>query len=278
MYVSDRRRIFPELRHAAEHQDLVAGLVVLALLVGGGLAVGRWAGNPIADLNDNLAAAVTPSGPADALDGGIDNAGRDAAGATAGRAAEGTELAAAAKPRPEASVGDFGAPARGSAGPTATVAVDNYADPGLATTTSASGFRFGTSADTTDTTVASPAAQALALELQRMNDEQFPLFASDSTTLVGDARPVLNRLVDLLESHPTVRIEIAGHTDSFGAATGNLKLSQSRAKVVREYLVEAGIDESRVTAVGYGETEPRASNDTAPGRAKNRRIEFRAIG
>lgn len=254
----------------------MAGLVVLVLLVGGGLAVRNWAGNPLAAFNEDLAASVHPGARSHAGDPSAIGSPPPPADPRPGQAAPSSASDPAA-PKSEVTVGQFGAPVRGSAGPVSTVVVDNYADSGVTSTTALAGFRFGTSADTTDTTKPSPEALALAAELERMNDEQFPLFASDSTTLVGDARPVLNRLVDLLETHPTMRIEVAGHTDSFGAAAGNLKLSQSRAKVVREYLIEAGIDENRVVATGYGETEPRASNDTAAGRAKNRRIEFRVL-
>ena len=69
-------------------------------------------------------------------------------------------------------------------------------------------------------------------------------------------------------------IEIAGHTDSDGAADKNLALSKRRAEAVVNYLVEAGVDTSRVSAEGYGETRPIASNDTAEGKAQNRRIEI----
>jgi OOP family OmpA-OmpF porin len=71
----------------------------------------------------------------------------------------------------------------------------------------------------------------------------------------------------------SVRIQISGHTDNVGNPQRNRALSQSRAEAVRAYLVEHGIDGSRVEAIGYGDTRPVASNDTEAGRQQNRRIE-----
>ena len=67
---------------------------------------------------------------------------------------------------------------------------------------------------------------------------------------------------------------MAGHTDSQGAPENNLDLSQRRAEAVTSYIGESGVDTSRITSAGYGETKPVASNDTPEGRAQNWRIEF----
>lgn len=76
------------------------------------------------------------------------------------------------------------------------------------------------------------------------------------------------------KNYPGVEIEIAGHTDSVGSDAYNQKLSQRRAKAVRDYLIaNFGMDPARLTAVGYGESKPIASNDTDAGRAENRRME-----
>jgi outer membrane protein OmpA-like peptidoglycan-associated protein len=72
-------------------------------------------------------------------------------------------------------------------------------------------------------------------------------------------------------------MEISGHTDNTGSLKLNTRLSQSRAEAVVEYLVEHGIDASRLDAMGYAFSQPIAPNDTAEGRAKNRRVEFKIL-
>jgi OOP family OmpA-OmpF porin len=71
-----------------------------------------------------------------------------------------------------------------------------------------------------------------------------------------------------------VVVEVAGHTDSVGTDQYNQGLSERRANSVRDYLVEQGVRASRLTAVGYGENRPVATNDTADGRQENRRVEL----
>jgi OOP family OmpA-OmpF porin len=78
-----------------------------------------------------------------------------------------------------------------------------------------------------------------------------------------------------LQAQQNFNVEIAGHTDSTGSASYNENLSDQRAKSVRQYLIEQGIDADRLTARGYGELEPIASNENQSGRAMNRRVEFR---
>lgn len=102
-------------------------------------------------------------------------------------------------------------------------------------------------------------------------------FELDSARLTLNAREVLDRVVRTLQGQPTLRVEIAGHTDSTGSASYNQRLSQERAASVRSYLVSAGIESFRLVARGYGETQPIASNETDYGRARNRRVEFRTI-
>jgi outer membrane protein OmpA-like peptidoglycan-associated protein len=74
-----------------------------------------------------------------------------------------------------------------------------------------------------------------------------------------------------------LKVEIQGHTDSFGVEIYNKDLSERRALSVKKYLTKNGVDEKRLTTVGFGETSPVATNKTAEGRAKNRRIEFKEI-
>ena len=98
---------------------------------------------------------------------------------------------------------------------------------------------------------------------------------SDVLTPVGVA--LLDEILAALEQVPNVPIEIAGHTDSQGDALENLDLSERRAQTALDYLVAAGQDPVRFVVKGYGEDAPVASNETAEGRARNRRIEFKAL-
>lgn len=85
----------------------------------------------------------------------------------------------------------------------------------------------------------------------------------------------LDQIVDDMKNDPSLKVEVQGYTDSIGSAKYNMKLSQRRANAVRNYLVKkGGISADRITAVGYGETRPVASNKTKEGRAKNRRVEI----
>ena len=74
-----------------------------------------------------------------------------------------------------------------------------------------------------------------------------------------------------------MKIEVAGHTDNVGEPESNLTLSNNRALAVFNYLQAQGIDAGRMTAIGYGDTRPTASNDTEAGRAENRRTEFKIL-
>ncbi len=87
----------------------------------------------------------------------------------------------------------------------------------------------------------------------------------------------LNELSVLMKKKPKFKLLIDGHTDNVGKAPYNMKLSQNRADAVKKYLVEKGIDPSRITAKGYGMTKPVASNKTPEGRQKNRRVEFTIV-
>lgn len=88
----------------------------------------------------------------------------------------------------------------------------------------------------------------------------------------------LDKVVQLLTENPTLKIQIAGHTDNVGAATDNLKLSDNRAKAVINYLVANGIDVKRLSFKGFGATQPIADNKTEEGKAMNRRTELKVIG
>ncbi len=95
-------------------------------------------------------------------------------------------------------------------------------------------------------------------------------------TKVGDASlPVLNTILSLLQKNPNLQIEIAGHTDNIGSKVTNKAVSQRRAQAVKDWLVQNGVDAGRLTARGYGEAIPLATNDDEfEGRELNRRIEI----
>ncbi len=102
-------------------------------------------------------------------------------------------------------------------------------------------------------------------------------FDTGKSLLRPESSKELDKLVDYMKSKKTLVIEIAGHTDNVGKPDANIKLSNDRANAVRNYLISHGIDGSRVTAKGYGDTSPVASNDTDQGKQKNRRTEVRVI-
>ena len=84
-------------------------------------------------------------------------------------------------------------------------------------------------------------------------------------------------MAEYMKLKKTIVIEISGHTDNVGTPENNLKLSQDRANSVRAYLIKKGIAEARVSAKGYGDTQPIALNDTDANKQKNRRTEVRVI-
>jgi outer membrane protein OmpA-like peptidoglycan-associated protein/tetratricopeptide (TPR) repeat protein len=92
--------------------------------------------------------------------------------------------------------------------------------------------------------------------------------------LKPESTPELTRLVALLKNQPTLKIEISGHTDSSGDKKANQLLSENRAKSVKDFLVQNGIQADRITYKGYGDARPVASNESEEGRAQNRRTEF----
>ena len=99
-------------------------------------------------------------------------------------------------------------------------------------------------------------------------------FATNSAELRPESKNELNKLKELLDDNPNMRIRLNGHTDNEGDDADNLSLSDRRAHAVRTYLINKGILADRLEAKGYGETKPVASNDTPEGRQKNRRTEF----
>ena len=97
-------------------------------------------------------------------------------------------------------------------------------------------------------------------------------FDNDSATIKPESYPDLDRAVQLLQTNDRLNATIEGHTDSNGSDAYNLRLSQRRADAVRQYLVDKGVNASRLAAVGRGESQPIADNATTEGRAQNRRV------
>jgi OOP family OmpA-OmpF porin len=101
------------------------------------------------------------------------------------------------------------------------------------------------------------------------------LFDFDKAVIKKDFYPVLDETKKIFDDYPTMKVQIDGHADSKGSDAYNQKLSERRAKAVMMYLVNSvGIDASRLSAVGYGESKPAYPNDTEELRALNRRVEF----
>lgn len=102
-------------------------------------------------------------------------------------------------------------------------------------------------------------------------------FETGRWEIVKGSEYELNKVAELLNQNPTLRIELGGHTDNVGRPEANQKLSEQRAKAVYDYLISKGIATNRLTYKGYGETQPVATNDTEEGRSENRRTEIKVL-
>lgn len=103
------------------------------------------------------------------------------------------------------------------------------------------------------------------------------LFNSGKASFQKQTFPVLQSITAILKEYPNSRFSIEGHTDSDGKDAFNQKLSEERAKAVKDYLIENGIDSDRLSSIGYGESKPIDTNKTAKGKANNRRVEVKLI-
>jgi outer membrane protein OmpA-like peptidoglycan-associated protein len=100
------------------------------------------------------------------------------------------------------------------------------------------------------------------------------LFDVDSAQLSPGAYDRLRSLARTLNNYPKSQVIIKGHTDSTGEASYNQRLSEQRSDRVRQFLIAEGVNPSRITAIGFGESMPLSTNETAAGRAQNRRVEI----
>ena len=100
------------------------------------------------------------------------------------------------------------------------------------------------------------------------------LFETDSAKLTPNADSVVGRVAQVMKEHPDLKVAVVGNTDDTGEFNYNLQLSERRAKAFYDALVKAGVPSNRLAAVGVGPLNPVASNDTAEGRAQNRRVDL----
>ncbi|MCH8180700.1 MAG: OmpA family protein [Proteobacteria bacterium] len=125
------------------------------------------------------------------------------------------------------------------------------------------------------------ATAGTGVDVVRTPDNQLKLnipsdisFATGSAALKPELREVLQQFAQGLKENPGTLVRVVGHTDNVGSDTLNNKLSLERADTVRDFLEDRGVSRSRIEVAGRGEREPVASNDSAEGRAKNRRVEI----
>ncbi|MBZ6379510.1 hypothetical protein B5C34_07425 [Pacificimonas flava] len=102
-------------------------------------------------------------------------------------------------------------------------------------------------------------------------------FATNSSTISPEFRPVLDEVAQVLNEYERSFVDVYGHTDSDGTEAYNQRLSEQRAQSVADYLISSGVIRQRIATRGFGETQPIASNETATGKAQNRRVELKIV-
>lgn len=116
-----------------------------------------------------------------------------------------------------------------------------------------------------------PLAEGQIMQLNNL------FFEQSRANLLPESQPELQRLYALLIDNPAIEIELGGHTDSQGSASANMELSRRRVEVVRDFLLEKGIDRRRILTKGYGETKPLYDNSQEASRQRNRRVEVKIL-
>ncbi|MGO2102280.1 MAG: OmpA family protein [Psychroflexus halocasei] len=125
-------------------------------------------------------------------------------------------------------------------------------------------------------TVANNGCPEVSDEVQKeLNDYAKTInFATGKTSITKDSQEALDAIIAILDEYPNAKFTVEGHTDTVGSAKNNMELSDARALSVKNFLVENGVDEFRLSSKGYGETKPVKTNKTRSGRAANRRVEI----
>ncbi len=128
-------------------------------------------------------------------------------------------------------------------------------------------------------TVANNGCPEVTEEVQKqLNDyARTILFDTGKSSIKAESTSVMVDIIQILNEYPTSKFTVEGHTDSVGSESLNQKLSEERANSVRDFLIDKGIGADRLTAIGYGEAKPIATNNTRAGRAENRRVEINLI-
>jgi outer membrane protein OmpA-like peptidoglycan-associated protein len=126
--------------------------------------------------------------------------------------------------------------------------------------------------------IAPPVRQRVNVRNNKIEIDEKIQFAHDKATILEVSHGLLNEVVQAVKDNGHIKkILIEGHASSEGDAAHNLKLSDERAKAVMAYLVEHGISKDRLSAKGFGSSDPIADNKTEDGREKNRRVEFTIV-
>jgi len=128
-------------------------------------------------------------------------------------------------------------------------------------------------------TVANNGCPEVTEEVQKqLNDyARTILFDTGKSSIKAESTSVMVDIIQILNEYPNAKFSVEGHTDSVGSDATNQRLSEERANSVRNFLIDKGIASNRLTAVGYGEAKPIATNNTSAGRAQNRRVEINLV-
>lgn len=128
-------------------------------------------------------------------------------------------------------------------------------------------------------TVANRGCPEVTEEVQKQLNEyaRTILFDTGKASLKSESVSVFVDIIRILNEYPTAKFTVEGHTDSVGSESLNQKLSEERANSVRDFLIKEGIAADRLTAIGYGEAKPIATNNTSAGRTQNRRVEINLV-